>query len=425
MVSWRWLQPGLHLKRWVLAICAGTILIILGAFALAIEFFDLPTSSADQESLFNPYQLAGVLIFLGVVLAFTGVYRLVRRVEKLLKRKDESRGLTEIAYQYNRLEKGPRVVCFGGGHGLSTLLSGLKDYTADITAVVSVADDGGSSGRLRLDFEMLPPGDIRNCLIALADSGPVMAELMQYRFDDGEFAGHSFGNLFIMVLARIRGDFGLAVREANRILSVRGQVLPATLDKVSLVATHDDGTKTTGQRLIAQCGKPIKELSLKPQPGETPTDVLEAVAGAELIVIGPGSLYTSVIPPLLAPDIADAVTRSSAFRVLVVNTMEQQGETIGFAASDYLKTIGRHVPGLRIDAMVINNYRPSPSRLEPLEQQGVRLTEYDRKEVADMEVRVLLRDVIDLEHPTRHDPRKLAAALMETYSGQGKQRTGR
>jgi len=416
MGRWRWLQPGLHLKRWVLAICAGTILLILGAIAIAIGLFDIATPTAPGGSVFDPYPLGTLMIVVGVVLVFTGVYRLVRRVEKLLKHQNESRGLAEIAYQHRRLESGPRVVCFGGGHGLSTLLAGLKDHTRDLTAVVSVADDGGSSGRLRLDFEMLPPGDIRNCLIALADAGPVMAELMQYRFSEGEFAGHSFGNLFITVLAKIRGDFGLAVREANRILSVRGQVLPATLDKVSLVASHPDGTKTTGQRLIAQCGKPISELSLKPQPGETPADVLEAARGADLIVIGPGSLFTSVIPPLLSPDLVGAIRESKAAVILVINTMDQPGETDGFVASDYISALERHAPGLRIDSVVINNYRPSPSRLEPFAAKGVSLTEYDRKTMAEQNVRVVLRDVIDLEQPNRHDPGKLAAAILEAYA---------
>ncbi len=416
MGGWRWLRPGLHLKRWVLAICAGTILLILGAIALAIGLFDLATPAAGGERVFDPYSLAGVLIVLGAALVFTGVYRLVRRVEKLLKRKDESRGLAEIAFQHKRLESGPRMLCFGGGHGLSTLLTGLREYTHDLTAVVSVADDGGSSGRLRLDFEMLPPGDIRNCLIALADASPVMGELMQYRFDDGEFAGHSFGNLFITVLAKIRGDFGLAVREANRILSVRGQVLPATLDKVSLVATHPDGSKTTGQRLIAQCGKPIEELSLKPQPGETPDDVLAAAAQADIVVIGPGSLFTSVIPPLLSPDIIGAINASKAQVIFVVNTMGQPGETGTFAVSNHLDALQKHAPHLKVDTVVINSYRPSPSRLAPLDEQGVRMTHYDRKEVATRGVRVVLRDVIDLENPTRHDSAKLAAAIMEAFA---------
>lgn len=413
MGSWRWLQPGLHLKRWVLAVCLGLVFLMLGAIALGLGLFDLPTAITSLPV--NPYGVAGILIGLGAILVFTGVYRLVRRVEKLLKRTDESRGLAEIAYQFTRLSQGPKIVCLGGGTGLSTILRGLKEYTGDTTAIVSVADDGGSSGRLRLDFDMLPPGDIRNCLIALADSDEGMAELMKYRFDEGEFSGHSFGNLFITVLARIRGDFALAVREANSILSVRGKVLPATLDKVSLVATHEDGTKTTGQRLIAKAEKPITELSLKPNPGEPPQDVLDAIAAADLILIGPGSLYTSVLPNLLDPVIVEAVNEAKALTVFIVNTMQQPGETHNFAVSGHISALLKHAPGLRLDRVIVNSYRPSPARLRPLEEDGIHLTEYDRSKVQEFKVRVLHRDVIDIDCPMRHDHRKLAAVVIDAY----------
>lgn len=413
MGAWRWLQPGLHLKRWVLAVSVGLVLVTLGAISLGLGIFGLQASITSLPV--DPYGVAAILIFIGVGVVFTGVYRLVRRVEKLLKRADDGRGLAEIAYQSTRLQHGPKIACLGGGTGLSTILRGLKEYTSDTTAIVSVADDGGSSGRLRLDFDMLPPGDIRNCLIALADSDHGMAELMQYRFGEGEFAGHSFGNLFITVLARIRGDFGLAVREANSILSVRGRVLPATLDKVSLVATHEDGSKTTGQRLIAKSSKRIRELSLKPNPGDPPPDVLDALAVADLILLGPGSLYTSVLPNLLDPLIVEAINTSRALTVFIVNTMEQPGETSGFSVGDHIEALLEHAPGLRVDRVIVNSHRPSPARLQPLEEQGGRLTEYDRARVRTMGVRVLHRDVIDLDAPRRHDPAKLAAVLIEAY----------
>lgn len=409
MVSWRWLKLGLHLKRWVLAICAGTILLIFGAISLAVGLFDL----GPDNVRYNPYELGFTLIACGVALVFTGVYRLVRRVEKLFKRRDERRGIAEIAYQDSQLERGPRLVCLGGGHGLSNLLSGLRQYAGEITAVVSVADDGGSSGRLRHDFDMLPPGDIRNCLIALADSGPVMAQLLQYRFDDGEFSGHSFGNLFITVLARIREDFGLGVREANRILNVRGRVLPATLDKVSLVATHADGSKTTGQRHIAATSKPITELQLKPEPGEPPRDVLQTLAAADAVILGPGSLYTSVLPNLLEKPVVEAIAKAEGKVFFVINTMGQPGETENFAASDHYNALLRHAPGLRVDYLVINSYKPSPAKLAALEEKSVRLTEYDRKNFAGAEVKVIFRDVIDSENPQLHDPKKLSAVIME------------
>lgn len=411
----RWLTPGLRLKRWMAVAGFGIALIAVGTMFLALGLFGIHTTHARDAFPVSPYGLAAVLLLVGSGIVIFGGYRFYDRIEGILRRKDEFRGLAELAYQRSRLEQGPNIVCFGGGTGLSCLLSGIKEYSNSITAIVSVADDGGSSGRLSSEFDMLPPGDIRNCLIALADAGPVMADLMQYRFAEGELEGHAFGNLFITVLARIRGSFGFGIREANRILNVRGQVLPATLDRVTLVAAHPDGTKTTGQRLIARCDKPISELSLKPKPGDTPEDVLRAVDGAEMIVIGPGSLYTSILPNLLAEDLVRAIRSSGAHVILVVNTMEQEGETRGFAASDYLNAVRTHAPGIRVDSVLVNDYRPSASRLAPYEAQGIHLTEHDRGRMASMGVRVLLRDVIDCDDPVRHDPKKLAGALMEIY----------
>ncbi|MFH0910695.1 MAG: gluconeogenesis factor YvcK family protein [Planctomycetota bacterium] len=414
MGRWRWLLPGLRLKRWVLVSCFGVVCVVIGALFVGQAWLSPPNLSATSGPPLNFYAVGSALIGLGAVFLFTGVYRLVRTTEKLL-RKEEKRGIAELAYEQARREVGPRIVCLGGGHGLATLLRGLKNGTGEITAIVSMADDGGSSGRLRKDFDSLPPGDIRNCLVALADSGPVMQELMQYRFTEGEFAGHSFGNLFIMVLSQIREDFGRAILESNRILSVRGQVLPATLDRVSLVATHPDGSKSTGQGVIARCGKKIERLELKPQSGKAPEEVLQALAAADLVLFGPGSLYTSVLPPLLEEDVVGEIVRSHALKMLIVNTMTQAGETDGFTVADYLEAFARHAPRVPIDAILVNSYRPSAHKLGPYAERGVHLTEYDRKKMADFPVRIFLRDVIDLEQPSRHDPEKLAVAVAEIY----------
>lgn len=403
------------MKRWALAVIAGISMMILGAGAFVVGLLSIP----GNEPTINPYGVGLALTLIGAGLIFVGFYRIIRRIEKLLRRQGDARGLAEIAYETTKLERGPRIVCLGGGTGLSGLLSGLKEHSASITAIVSVADDGGSSGRLRQDFDMLPPGDIRNCLIALADAGPVMAQLMQYRFPDGEMAGHAFGNLFLTVLARVTGNFGLAVLEANRILSVRGRVLPATLERVMLVASHPDGTKTTGQRHIAQCGKPISDLSLKPTPGSPPGDVLRSIAEADLIVAGPGSLYTSILPNLLDAQVVEAINQSKARFVFVVNTMTQPGETPNFGANDHLEALKRHAPGLKIDCVVVNSYRPSAARLEPLAAEGVRLVHFDREALVQQGVRIVPRDVIDLEDPRRHDPTKLAQAVLEAYGSCG------
>ncbi len=416
MVKLRWLTLGLGIKRWILLMIVGMLLVIGGSIFIGLGLFDLNTA---ESMLVNPYAIGIMLTGAGIILILSGVYFLVRRIEKLLKNRNEDRGLTEIAYMRSRLEQGPKTVCLGGGTGLNCLLSGLRNYSNDITAVVSVADDGGSSGRLRSGFGLLPPGDIRNCISALSDAGSVMTDLMQYRFSEGEFAGHSFGNLMIMVLTKIKGSFGLAVREANRILNVRGQVLPATLDHVTLVATHEDGTKTTGQKNISSCGKPISGLDLKPASGETPPDVLEQIAASDLIVMGPGSLFTSIMPNLLASDVVKAITASRAKVFFVVNTVDQPGETKGFKVSDYIKATKRLAPGLRIDTALVNRYKPSASKMEPLAEKGIYLTEYDAEEVSSLGVEVRLREVINFENPEKHDAAKLAEALMEDWTENG------
>ncbi len=409
MANWRWLRPGMHIKRWVFLITIGLIILFIGAMFLTLGVF-MPDA---QPFGFDPYAIAVVFLVPGMVAVFVGIYRLVRRIEKMLRRADDARGLGEIAYQYNRLEQGPRFVCFGGGTGLSTLLSGIRDYSQRITAIVSVADDGGSSGRLRLDFDMLPPGDIRNCLVALSDTSPSMARLLQYRFPEGEFAGHSFGNLFITVLAIIQNDFGSAIREMNRILAVRGQVLPATLDKISLVANHPDGSKTTGQQWIAKCGKEIASMELKPAPGELSPDVLSAIREAELITLGPGSLFTSVLPNLLDPKVVEAINASRSKVLFIVNTAGQVGETKDFTVSTHLRMLRRHAPNLKIDMVLVNNRPPTEEQLLAMREKGTAPTEYDARETLETGVETVLRDVVNVENPIRHDPRKTAKAIMD------------
>lgn len=414
MSSWRWLKPGLRIKRWVLILCLGIILVVLGAIVLGLALFN-PPSPTEAGSPPDLYPIGGAFIGCGSIAVFMAVYRLVRNVEKLLRRADETRGLTDLAWTRVQREGGPNVVCMGGGTGLSTLLFGLKHHPADITAIVSVADDGGSSGRLRKDFDTLPPGDIRNCVVALADGGPRMRELMQYRFSEGEFEGHSFGNLFIMVLAHICGDFGQAVLEINNLLSVRGRVLPVSLERVSLIATHSDGSKTTGQKNIAVCGKRIEKLEQKPANGRAPADVKQAIAKADLLVFGPGSLYTSVLPNVLDAEVAAAVVASSALKVFVVNTMTQPGETDGFTVSRYVEAFERHVPGLQLDALLINSYRPTEAELAAASEKGIELTEFDRDVMARYSMHIYQRDIIDREDIVRHDSEKLGRAVMEIY----------
>ncbi len=414
MAKLPWFSTTLGLKRWLLFVIVGVLLVTCAAVAVTVGVLSVNTIDNTKLSL-SPYAIAFVLFVIGLSVVLIAGYKLFKRFEFLVKPKDEDRGIAELAVLRSRLEQGPKIVCIGGGTGLNCLLSGLREYSSQITAVVSVADDGGSSGRLRNEFGMLPPGDIRNCLSALSDAGPVMSELMQYRFTEGDLEGHSFGNLLIMVLTNIKGSFGQAVREVNKIFKVRGEVLPATLNHVTLVATHEDGTKTTGQKRVSMCGKPIIGLELKPESGDTPAEVLERVKDADLIVLGPGSLYTSIMPNLLDKKLVDALTASSAKVVLVVNTSQQFGETRGYKVSNYLEAVKRIAPELKVDIALVNSFVPSQDKLDELELNGVGVTEFDIEKCKEFDVRIKLRDVIDIENPEKHDSGKLALALMEDF----------
>lgn len=304
----------------------------------------------------------------------------------------------------------PRIVAFGGGTGMSVLLKGLKRHTNRITAVVTVCDDGGSSGRLRADMGMLPPGDIRNCLIALADTEPLMEELLQFRFGESELEGHSFGNLLLAALTQITGDFQSAVQEANKILKVQGRVLPSTLTKAALVATHTDGTKTTGEVQVGKSDKPILRMELKPEPVPINPEVLDAIEEADLFVFGPGSLYTSIIPNLLVDDLVKAVSRSPAKKVYVCNIMTQPGETKGYRVSDHIEAVLTHSHSYFIDYAIVNS-TPLPDKLRELYmRQGQYPVENDCQEGIN-DVRIVEADILDHEKLARHHSERLADVI--------------
>lgn len=255
-----------------------------------------------------------------------------------------------------------RAVAFGGGTGMSSLLSGLKDRIEEVTAVVTVTDNGGSSGRLRNDFDIVPPGDIRNCLLALSDVTPLVEETFQYRFSEGEFKGHCFGNLFITVLTRVTGSFEESIRQLHRILSVRGKVLPISGEKISLVAHHPDGSKSTGEVQITRSGKPIVKIELRPSPVEVSSEVCEAIEKADYFLFGPGSLYTSVIPHLLVDGIMDLIRASGKPRIYIGNIMTQPGETVGYRLSDHIRALREHV-GDDFPDCVIAHQGPLPDEM--------------------------------------------------------------
>jgi len=356
-----WLIPGLNVKRWLFLIFLGSVLMVLGFLII----FDIRPIYQTMElirkaALILPTEiLAVVVIFIGGIIFFSGWKKTTLSIMDM----DSSKGgnsLLEKLYRRSKLNKGAKVVAIGGGTGLSMLLRGIKKYTNNITAVVTVGDDGGSSGRLREDMGILPPGDIRNCIAALADDDDLITELFQYRFKTGEgLEGHSFGNLFLTALCSITGNMVRAVQESSKVLNIRGVVLPSTLDDMKLSAEMEDGSIVEGESNIPETGKRIKRLFTTPSDCKALPDVLKAIKQADLIILGPGSLYTSVIPNLLIKEISQAISKSNAKKIYICNIMTQPGETTGYSASEHIQAILDHAkyPNI-IDTVFVNNSLP-------------------------------------------------------------------
>jgi uncharacterized cofD-like protein len=324
--------------------------------------------------------------------------------------------------------RGVRVVAIGGGTGLSMLLRGLKHYVArrrqetdrhpigDLAAIVTVTDDGGSSGRLRREHSVLPPGDIRNCMVALSQDEALLGRLFQYRFQEGRgLRGHSFGNLFLTALTHVTGDFGKAVKVSGEVLAIRGRIFPATLENVSLEAVMTDGKTVSGETRIAKSGKKIRRLRLHPRHVHPLPEVLEAIAQANLILIGPGSLYTSILPNLLVSGVAEAIESSSATRVYVANLMTQPGETEGYSLADHVRVIYRHTRHKLFDWVVANN---QPVSVEIARRYSARGAEPVRVDIAELQrigVRCLLDNLLEEQGVVRHDATRLSQLLIEEF----------
>ena len=311
--------------------------------------------------------------------------------------------------------EGLRLVAIGGGTGLSTLLRGIKLYTRSISAVVTVSDDGGSSGRLRRELGMLPPGDIRNCLVALADSESLMTSLFRHRFRNGKGSldGHSFGNLLIAALTEVTGDFEQAVKESSKVLAIRGRVLPSTLEDVVLVAELEDGTVVEGESVISRSTRPVRRLSLRPEAPAPLPEVMEAIDQAQAIVIGPGSIFTSVLPNLLVRGVADAIRRSRAVKIYVCNVMTQPGETTRFSASDHVAALNKHVGEGLFQFAIVNQATPAPEVLEAYQREGAEVVAPDVERIEQMGLSPVRSDVLSRTNLARHDPDRLAETILD------------
>lgn len=400
----KWLYPGIGVKRWIGLSAFGVILLVLA------------TAHLRSEEYWIIQILDAIVLLSGIIILILGIKMMMRSfiAAFMFMSSSKSTELVDILYQKKHLSRGPRIVAVGGGTGLSVLLTGLKEYTSNITAIVTVADDGGSSGRLRQEFDILPPGDIRNCLVALADAPTLMQDLFQFRFDtNSELSGHSFGNLFITVMTRLTGDFEKAIKETSKVLALRGQVIPSTLNNVVLVAQHKDGSVTFGEDRIPKTNIPINRVSLEPaQPQATP-DAVKAIEEAQMIILGPGSLYTSIVPNLLIKGLSEAIARSGAIKVYVCNVMAQPGETDGYSACDHIKVLVTHSHPRVLDYCIINTGEITQDVLQRYAQQNSYLVINDRKKIENMGYRVIEDDfAIVKQGVIRHDPVKLAKIIL-------------
>ncbi len=412
----KWFYPGMHIKRWLALMVIGVAVMTFGlAYILReayVSGFTFPGFMYYLTLQFISRYIRGVMFMVGagglIVFSFWKLNQSI--VSALAPHRDTTESLVNVIYNQRFLRRGPRIVAVGGGTGLATLLRGLKEYTGNLTAVVTVADDGGSSGVLRRELGVLPPGDVRNCIAALADAEPLMTKLFQYRFSDGSgLAGHSFGNLFIVAMSGVVGNFEDAIRQTSRVLAVRGQIIPSTLANVTLCAKTTDARTIEGESSIGNGEGRIRQVYLVPENPPAHPEAVRAILEADMILLGPGSLYTSVLPNLLVQGVRRALSASSAVKVYVCNVATQPGETDGFGVRDHLTAIEEHVGRHLIDFVLANDnvsteigraVGSEPVRLDAALHRGIRL---------------LTSDVVSEENRYHHDSKKLAAAIMRIY----------
>jgi len=430
MLSWlKWLYPGMRVKRWLALTLFGIVLVLAGIVIvvniswgdylqylddLIVIVFRALGVRMDEPSVYLPLGLT--VVTLGLLLIFISYFQFNHSV--LASVAPEARDdLADRIFQRRSLAQGQRIVVIGGGTGLSTMLRGLKERTSNIVAIVTVTDNGGSSGRLSQQMGVLPPGDLRNCLVALADAEATLASLFQFRFEDdhGTLAGHSFGNLFIAAMTEIyKGNYEQAIAATSKVLAIRGKVYPSTTQNVTLLAEMEDGQIVEGETQIAAHPQPIRKMYLRPENTQPLPEALEAIRLADAIIFGPGSVYTSVIPNLLVDGIADAVERSRAVKIYVCNVMTQPGETDNYTASDHLRVIADHAAGKRLfDYALVNKEPPGDAILERYEKYGQRFVTPDIESIRAMGYMPVAANLISQTDIVRHDSARLAEAIFK------------
>jgi uncharacterized cofD-like protein len=410
-----WLRPGLGVKRWLILAIVGAALFVNGVSRyLTDEGTTLRVNEfVDQlvVEFLPPSALSWIFIGLGALLVALGIWRWLNAIVTAVAPQGSTRMLEAI--REKKLERGYRIVVVGGGTGLSTMLRGLKKITTNLTAVVTVSDDGGSSGRLQKELGVLPPGDIRNCLVALADDEALVTALFRYRFQEGEgLSGHSFGNLFLAAMTGVTGNFDEAVKAASRVLNVKGRVLPSTLAIARLCARMRDGRIIEGESKIPEARGTIDEVFLDPPYAAPLDEVIVAIREADAIVLGPGSLYTSIMPNLLVDHVAQEIEAASAVKIYVCNVMTQPGETDGYTASAHVRALVQGARSPKIcDVVIVNEQLPQKLR-EAYAVEGQVPVQPDEAELEALGVRVVRANVISENETVRHDPDRLAAVVV-------------
>ena len=415
----------MRVKRWLLFIPIGVLLAMAGILLLAnISMLGILETAATWTFLNFGIRLddpttqiitGSVLILLGGFCVTLAVNRLVGSIAESIAPKQTKKELVDVVYKQRFLSQGKRVVVIGGGTGLSTMLRGLKRYTSNITAIVTVTDNGGSSGRLHEEMGMIPPGDIRNCIVALSDSEDLMTDLLRYRFKDEikGIEGHSFGNLLIAVMTKISGDFETAVREAGKILAIRGQVLPSTTESVDLVAEMEDGSKIRGETQITESPLKIKRIFLSNPDAEPLPEALEAIKEADCVILGPGSVFTSIIPNLTVRGITEALEETDALTVYICNVMTQRGETDGFRASDHIRAVTRNSSKDVFTHVLVNTTKPGEELLKRYEKTGQQFVVPDVMRVRGMGYKPVTGSFINESNVVRHDCNRLAYTIFK------------
>lgn len=412
----KWLTIGIGIKRWLILATLGVLGIGVGFASAIIKLgADVPTSD---------WFLIVFWVISGLAITILSILKLSKNLLAPYRRHQQGR-VIDVVYAHSKRQKGLKLVAIGGGTGLPSVLRGFKAHTSNITAVVTVADDGGSSGRLRRDLGVQPPGDLRNNIAALADDESLMTQLFQYRFNHGDLSGHAFGNLFIAALAGISGGLDHALPEVERVLNIQGRVLPATLDDVNLVAKVQMTGKTRairirGESMISEMGGKIQEIALNPPDVAAFDDSVTAILEADIVVIGPGSLYTSILPNLLVNGIANALKETRAYKVYICNVATQPGETDNYSVADHVMALEHHIGRGVFQAVIANNAKPEHNK-------GLNtfyVSEAPNNHEILQRYQVVYTDLTDEERPWRHDPQKLMNALIKLYSrdevGEGK-----